>query len=74
MSKNKHANPQSQYLPDMRTGYSPTKSDLVSSSPEGITTTLANTVTDDIVVNNIAWQEFDYTEEPYVDSELDTNP
>ena len=62
------------YLPRERTGYEPSKEDLVSKSPEGVDTPLANTVEDQIVVNDIACYEFDYTEEPYVDSEIDTNP
>lgn len=55
------------YLPKERTGYSPSKNDLVSSSPEGVETKLANTVTDNIAVNNIASMEFDYTSD--LDSE-----
>lgn len=62
------------YLPRERTGYAPKKHDLVSSSEEGITTPLTNTVEDPITCNNIACQEFDYTEEPYVNSDLDVNP
>lgn len=62
------------YLPRERTGYEPSKEALVSKSPEGVDSSLANTVEDPVVVNNIACNEFDYTEEPYVDSEIDTNP
>lgn len=62
------------YLPRERTGYKPTKEDLVSKAPDGSKTKLPSPVKDPIVCNNIACQEFDYTEEPYVDSELDVNP
>ena len=63
-----------QYLPTVRTGYSPAPHDLISSSPSGDDTLLPNTVTDDIVVNNIASAEFDYTEKSYIDSGLNLNP
>lgn len=68
MSKNKKP-----YLPAVRTGYEPSKNDLISSSPKGVTTKLTNPVTDAITVNNIAWLEFDYTEKPYMDDDIDTN-
>lgn len=50
------------YLPSEKTGYAPTKEDLVSYAPDGSSTKLPNTVTDPIVVNNIANVEFDNTE------------
>lgn len=62
------------YLPRERAYYEPSDEALVSHSPEGIDTKLANTVEDPIVVNNIVCNEFDYTEEPNIDSEIDTNP
>lgn len=62
------------YLPRERTGYEPSEEALISESPEGVDSKLANTVEDPIVVNNIACFEFDYTEEPYINSEIDTNP
>lgn len=48
------------YLPENRTNYSP--HDLKSFAPNGDITRLPNPAADDIVVNNIAWQEFDYTQ------------
>lgn len=62
------------YLPRERAYYEPSAEALISHSPEGVDTKLANPVTDDIVANNIASQEFDYTEEPDIDTEIDTNP
>ena len=62
------------YLPRERSWYEPTKSDLVSGPKNGVKTKLPNTTEDPIVVNNIACNEFDYTEEPFVDKEIDTNP
>lgn len=62
------------YLPRERTGYEPSDEALISRSENGEDSKLANTVVDPIVVNNIAYSEFDYTEEPYVDSEIDTDP
>ena len=53
------------YLPNERTGYKPEKHSLVSQSPEGISTQLPSPVEDPIVVNNIASQEFDYTEDQF---------
>lgn len=56
------------YLPKSRTDYSPSKEDLQSKSKIGDTyTTLPNPTEDPIVCNNIAWQEFDYTEDPLDD-------
>lgn len=48
------------YLPHVRSYYEPSKESLVSHSPEGVDTKLANTVEDPIVVNNIAYSEFNY--------------
>lgn len=61
------------YLPAVRTGYKPSQNDLISSSSEGSSTELTDTVTDPITVNNIAWSEFDYTEDPISDKEIVTN-
>lgn len=62
------------YLPSEKTGYAPTKSDLVSYAPDGSFTKLPNTVTDPIVVNNIVNAEFDNTEHFDVDKDLNVNP
>lgn len=50
------------YLPKVRTCYSPSETKIRSYSENGDSTSLPNPAVDDIVVNNIAWQEFDYTE------------
>lgn len=55
--KNKHV-----YLPDARTSYYPKEEEIMSFAPDGSYTTLPNPAVDNIVVNNIACQEFDYTE------------
>jgi len=59
------------YLPRERDGYEPGSHALISKSPRGINTPLPNVVEDDIVVNNIATMEFNYTEQPYFDPESD---
>ena len=51
------------YLPKVRTDYHPSKSDCQTSTDVGKTTNLPNPATDPIVVNNIASQEFDYTQD-----------
>lgn len=53
---------QKPYLPKIRTGYNLKDEKLRSFSPKGDSTFIPNPATDPIVVNNIAWQEFDYTE------------
>lgn len=58
------------YLPKVRSYYEPNKESLVSKSPEGFDTVLANTVEDPIVVNNIACNEFNYTDDIYDDSDI----
>ena len=56
------------YLPDDRTGYAPEEHALISHGKiEGPSTPLPSTVEDDIVVNNISYMEFDYTEQPDLD-------
>lgn len=50
------------YLPKVRTNYHPKESELRSFAPDGSSTKVPNPAVDDITVNNIAWQEFDYTE------------
>ena len=51
------------YLPHVRSYYEPSQEFLVSKSPEGVDTTLANTVEDPIVANNIACNEFSYIDD-----------
>lgn len=60
-----------EYLPRERDGYEPEAHSLISKSPKGVNTPLPNVVEDDIVVNNIACMEFNYTEQPYFDPESD---
>lgn len=62
------------YLPRARAWYKPDKDDLTSEAPDGSYTKLPNPLKDAIVSNNIACPEFDYTEGPYLDDELDLNP
>ena len=62
------------YLPRARTWYKPNPDDLTSEAPDGSYTKLPNPLEDAIVSNNIACQEFDYTEGTYLDDELDLNP
>lgn len=58
------------YPPKDRAFYSPEKHDLVSYSKTGNThTKLPNPVKDDIVCNNISYNEFDYIEEDLLDSD-----
>ena len=51
------------YLPKARTDYHPTKSSIENKTEKEADINLPNPATDPIVVNNIAWQEFDYTED-----------
>lgn len=51
------------YLPKNRTFYPNKKGNLKSFAPNGDYTILPNPAEDPIVCNNIAWQEFDYTED-----------
>lgn len=51
------------YLPHVRSYYEPSQEFLVSKSPEGVDTPLANTVEDPIVANNIACNEFSYIDD-----------
>ncbi len=51
------------YLPHVRSYYKPSKEFLVSKSPEGVDTPLANTVEDPVVANNIACNEFSYIDD-----------
>ncbi|MGL4109674.1 hypothetical protein [Clostridium sp. LP20] len=50
------------YLPKVRTSYHPTENEIKSYAPNGDSTPLPNPTVDSIAVNNIAGQEFDYTE------------
>lgn len=62
------------YLPLVKTDYTQPKEALISYAPDGSSTPLANTVTDDIVVNNISCMEFDNTDDLSVDDKIAFNP
>ncbi len=51
------------YLPKIRTNYHPDKNDVESGTGVDFPINMPNPATDSIVVNNIANQEFDYTED-----------
>ena len=55
------------YLPSLRSWYEPSEQSLISKSPEGIDTILPNPAEDPIVVNNISYMEFDYTNSSMLD-------
>ena len=50
------------YLPNIRTNYHPTSSSVESATGVDFKIHMPNPAVDPIVVNNIAWQEFDYTQ------------
>jgi len=50
------------YLPKQRTNYHPTESEVESATGVDFSINIPNPAEDSIVVNNIADQEFDYTE------------
>lgn len=62
-------NQKAPYLPKLRTGYSPSDNAINSVSGTDKDINLPNPATDPIVVNNIAYQEFDYTQDMTDDSE-----
>lgn len=51
------------YLPKERTGYDNTDKEFQSYDKVKHLKNMPNPATDPITVNNIAWQEFDYTED-----------
>ncbi|MBU5454765.1 hypothetical protein [Caproiciproducens sp. MSJ-32] len=60
------------YPPKMRTGYRPKKSALRSYGKDKRNgSILPSPVTDDIVVNNISYSEFDYIYDPIYESQFD---
>lgn len=56
------------YLPKMRTEYHPTQEECNDYTEIGHPENMPNPANDPIVVNNIACQEFDYTEKMLDDS------
>lgn len=63
-------NSKNKYPPDERDFLKPSESGLVSKSPTGSSTPLPSPVEDEIVVNNIAWQEFNYTEDLFDNEDI----
>lgn len=62
------------YLPKIRTNYHPDKNDVESGTGVDFPINMPNPATDSIVVNNIANQEFDYTEDMiFPDDDADKN-
>lgn len=59
------------YLPKMRTNYHPDKNDVESGTGVDFPINMPNPATDSIVVNNIANQEFDYTEDMLLPDDYD---
>ena len=51
------------YLPKDRCNYHPTTDSIENEVEQKEAINLPNPANDPIVVNNIAWQEFDYTED-----------
>ncbi|MBC2455724.1 hypothetical protein [Clostridium beijerinckii] len=51
------------YLPKMRTNYHPSRDDVESATGVDFPVNMPNPAVDPIVVNNIASQEFDYTQD-----------
>lgn len=51
------------YLPKVRTDYHPSDAECQSSTGVGTTENIPNPANDPIAVNNIASQEFDYTQD-----------
>ena len=58
------------YPPEDRDFLTPSASGLVSESSSGSSTDLPDPVEDEIVVNNIATSEFNYTENLFGDDQL----
>lgn len=61
------------YLPKIRTNYHPTDKEVESGSGVDFPIDISNPTVDPIAVNNIACQEFDYTEDIESDEESDLN-
>lgn len=60
------------YTPHLRTGYAPKEHALISHGKvnDGVDTLLPSPTDDDVVVNNISYMEFDYTEDINFDDGL----
>ena len=60
---NSDGNIEQAYLPKMRTDYTPSDDSVESATGVDFPVNMPNPAVDSIVVNNIANQEFDYTED-----------
>jgi len=60
---NSDGNIEQAYLPKMRTDYTPSDESVESATGVDFPINMPNPAVDSIVVNNIANQEFDYTED-----------
>jgi len=60
---NPNGNIEQAYLPKMRTNYTPSDESVESATGVDFPVNMPNPAVDSIVVNNIANQEFDYTED-----------
>ncbi|GAA0077175.1 hypothetical protein UT300005_15530 [Clostridium sp. CTA-5] len=68
------SNENAPYLPKVRTDYHPTSDQIESTSVDGsVSIDLPNPAIDNIVVNNIANAEFDYTQDLMTPEELELN-
>ena len=63
LKNNSKNNLTSAYLPKMRTDYTPSDESVESATGVDFPINMPNPATDSIVVNNIAYQEFDYTQD-----------
>lgn len=69
---NSDGNIEQAYLPKMRTDYTPSDESVESATGVDFPINMPNPAVDSIVVNNIAYQEFDYTEDMTVSEEPDS--
>ncbi len=67
------SNEKKPYLPKVRTDYYPTQSEIENSTGVDFSINLSNPAVDPIVCNNIANQEFDYTESMFDVEKYDLN-
>lgn len=58
------------YLPKVRSYYHKTDEECQTTNEGGSTEEVASPIEDDIVVNNIAYQEFEYTDDMISDEDL----
>jgi hypothetical protein len=63
LANDSNANIEQTYLPKMRTDYTPSDESVESATGVDFPINMPNPAVDPIVVNNIAYQEFDYTQD-----------